>query len=302
MTTRSRAGSTTDPVAAGVGASCAKCKKKTGDNWIGCDVCGAWLHIDCTGISKDDFIVIRRNPGLLWCCDFCLPSAKAKFTNTSSNELRFEKVEKKMDEVISLVKEFIEKPTANERKMDEVISHVKEFVEKPNLENFNADNRSTPTEQTDHTRELRIAGIPEYACLTTSDKARRIDIFSHEEKSIGDVLNHLGVDRDTVASAFRLGPFNRGSQRPRTLVVRFNNEFTVNKILARSSMLSTFKGNYRDSQYDVFISKSLTRAEQSKEKMALKKRRELIDSGVDAKTLKVRNGELRRDGEKVATD
>ena len=55
---------------------CGKCKKKKGpqqkgkrkDEWIGCDKCDLWYHIECEGASKDD-----QNSSVYYCksCQNC---------------------------------------------------------------------------------------------------------------------------------------------------------------------------------------------------------------------------------------
>ena len=92
----------------------------------------------------------------------------------------------------------------------------------------------------------------------------------------------IGESESNVASVFRVGQRVATATRPRTIILRFANEWSAQKCLAKSYWLKEF-------DYPVFVSKSLNKAEIKIENRLLKKRKLLIDSGVPRKELKLRN-------------
>ena len=82
-----------------------------------------------------------------------------------------------------------------------------------------------------------------------------------------------------------MGQFKSTNTRPRSVLVKFSNEWTASKILKKAQLLKEFRT-------PVFISKSLTSDELALEKIILKKRWELINSGNPKQDLQTRNLQL----------
>ena len=91
-------------------------------------------------------------------------------------------------------------------------------------------------------------------------------------------------------------------KKPRQLLVKFRNMYTVDKIQARASMLKTYEPRYMGVNYAVFISKSLNKDEQEKEQQLLKRRRELLNNGSDPKSIKIRKGVLLNNRAETTSD
>ena len=100
------------------------------------------------------------------------------------------------------------------------------------------------------------------------------------------------VNPNEISSFRRLGKLDPNFKKPRQLLVKFRNMYTVDKIQARASMLKTYEPRYMGVNYAVFISKSLTKDEQEKEQQLLKRRRELLNKGSDPKSIKIQKGVL----------
>ena len=73
-------------------------------------------------------------------------------------------------------------------------------------------------------------------------------------------------------------------------------------MLARSSMLQSFKGVFQEKNYSMFISRSFNKKQQELERKLLHKRREFLDAGADPKSIKFRNLEFLRNKIKVNVD
>lgn len=55
---------------------CEKCKFSDGDEWICCDMCEEWYHMDCQKIPKKDFKVITSSEKYMLRCDNCIRQYK----------------------------------------------------------------------------------------------------------------------------------------------------------------------------------------------------------------------------------
>lgn len=128
--------------------------------------------------------------------------------------------------------------------------------------------------------EIRIQGIPE------SNETSQFKRMQSDESTISEILEHLNEwDPSNISSIKRLGPFKASNNRPRSILVKFANEWTASKCLRKAHFLKTFKS-------PVFLSKSLSSDELALEKRVLKKRWELISNGTPKEDLKIRNLQL----------
>ena len=77
------------------------------------------------------------------------------------------------------------------------------------------------------------------------------------------------------------------------MLVKFQNSYNVETLLARASMLKNYEREYECEKYKVYLSKSLNREQQLHEKKLLKKRRELVNQeNCDPKQINNRKGIL----------
>ena len=85
--------------------------------------------------------------------------------------------------------------------------------------------------------------------------------------------------------------------RRRTMILTLSNPWTVRKILSKAPMLKNFK---HQNANKVYMSKSLTKSEQLKQKACLQKRWKLItEDGINRKDISVRNFEVYVNGKRV---
>ena len=105
----------------------------------------------------------------------------------------------------------------------------------------------------------------------------------------------MGLSTVSTADSFRMGRYKTENERPRSLVVTLTSVWDKNKIIQNSHLLKTYKNK-------IFISSELTSTERIVERKLLKKRWELIQSGVARKDLKIRNLKLYKQNELVDTN
>ena len=102
--------------------------------------------------------------------------------------------------------------------------------------------------------------------------------------SVGSVISGLksGIPESSIRDSIRLGKFKKNSQHPRPILAKFNRPTDVLKLLSLRASLPngiTFKSD-------------LSRQERQIEAILLKERWRLIQSGLDRKTIRIRNNSL----------
>ena len=237
-TRRADSVSTTNVVTTDSGI-CAKCKKtgEPGSQWIQCDICDEWFHNAGCGLPPDLIPQITKAKLLLFRCNICLSKKALPVSHVT--------VQHAIKEALS------ELPNTVDKLVKDNLSTI--------LPAVNTQSRVS-TEKLEHKLEIRIQNLPE---PTDNTQLKRME---SDENLVSDVLKLLNEwDRHNVSSIKRLGQFKSTNTRPRSVLVKFSNEWTPSKILKKAQLLKEFRT-------PVFISKSLTSDELALEKLILKKR------------------------------
>ena len=252
---------------------CPRCKKLVKDQdsgAISCSKCADWFHGPCCGVTVEEVALMGKIHNCFWICDPCIDDT----------------VFRKQDKLDT----FIAKSETFENEFAKINEKLAQ------LSATSSHNPVLPNKPREHTipqreLEIRLQGVPE--CTEASSAAR----LAHEENEVKSVLHALHeTEHACISSIRRLGKFDKGNKRPRSLIVRFTNEWTARKCLAKGGLLKTYKD-------PVYISKVLSAEEFAIEKQILKKRYELIQhSDIDKSRLKIRNLTLLLDGEPVKLD
>ena len=121
--------------------------------------------------------------------------------------------------------------------------------------------------------------------------------MQHEIKETQRIIDFLGENENTVSNIRRLGKFTKSSSKPRSLLVTFNNSWTVRKLIANAHKIKYFN---QDNGTKIFVSKSLAKEEQIKEKECLIKRYKLInEEGYLRNKFRIFNPKLFYDGTEI---
>ena len=113
--------------------------------------------------------------------------------------------------------------------------------------------------------------MTEFCSQTNSNN---LDIMQHEIKETRRIIDFLGETDNTVYNIRRLGNFSKSSSKPRSLLVTFNNFWTIQKLLANAHKITCYN---QDKRTKIFVSKSQNKEEPIKEKECLIKRYKLIN-------------------------
>jgi len=134
---------------------------------------------------------------------------------------------------------------------------------------------------------LRISGICE-----PSSQLKPLERQAVEETELKKILSFMNLGNVLISDFFRLGKFKAENKRDRTMLVTFQSVWDRRKILSSSYLL-------KDYEKAVFISPELTAEEKLIERKVLKKRYELIQSGIKRENIKIRNLKLFHDNVEV---
>ena len=85
--------------------------------------------------------------------------------------------------------------------------------------------------------------------------------MQHEIRETQRIIDFHGEDEKSVSNIRRLVKFTKSSVNSRSLLVTFNNSWTVRKLIASAHKTKYFN---QDISIKIFVSKSLTKEEQIK--------------------------------------
>lgn len=285
--------------------NCKTCKKNIGTNEpvYTCVACNTHLHLTtaCTGLTPVAVNGIKDlgNHAMLLCNGCLEKNARERFIRSYTQSNLVEKLESLdlNDQLLSMENRLTE---IVDTKINEALKHTLDKVDKTYssvlAENLTSVAPKQPQakvvpEKPGHNinKSFRVQGIPEDLSKSKSEN------LVPTSETIEEVLNICGVQpRPVIAEMKRLGKFDEKRNKPRTVMVSLNNEHEVRMILA------TAKTKRKDlADRNIYILPALTPEDAKKENMILKKRRELINSGVPKEKLSIRSLELYNDGDKI---
>ena len=232
-------------------------------------MCEKWTHSSCMAYSHDIFKFLERTANVKFLCNGCLSADFRPKSTLDVGELT--KGIEDIKESLEIIKSW---PTCN-----------------PSPPQLEAKYSSVVKSSSDISQELRFSGMPENS-MGIDIKNDKSNSFEHDEKMISDTLKFFWANAEEISSFRRLGNFNATNKRPRQILVKFRNVITADRLFARAIMLKNYEPNIKGNKYSVFLSKSLNKEDQERERNLLKKIRELLESGNEAKDLKIRNNIL----------
>ena len=270
----------TKSTSSGSDLTCPHCSSTVDEttNSIGCDKCGCWVHHTCTKIPTEA-LTYMSTEGVFWFCNDCTKAVKKLVRLKTTTEMEFkEDINNSLQEIKSTLSDLKAKSTYS--------------IIPPQLKLPNVNTESSP--KIDTSLEIKISGIPEFSSQPNSKYS---DIMQHEIKETQRIIDFLGENENTVSNIRRLGKFTKSSSKPRSLLVTFNNSWTVRKLLANAHKIKYYN---QDKGTTIFVSKSLTKEEQIKEKECLIKRYKLInEEGYLRNKFRIFNQKLYYDGTEI---
>ena len=232
---------------------CGQCEEEIAehvDPCIMCDECSRWFHGACVSLSSEDIRVLGRISNCRWFCDSCLPQTKA-----------VEELAKQTRKLSS---------NANDLQTSITKNPPFELSAKKGIQNVE---KLSPSKKIDEYQyEVRVSGIPE------NNEASRIKRQFKDEEEVENVCSSIGYTYP-IKECRRIGKFVDG--RTRKLIVTFNSVWDARALVAKASEKELYKNSR------VLITPGLSEADVRKEQVVLKKRWELMNSGIRTEDLRI---------------
>lgn len=124
--------------------------------------------------------------------------------------------------------------------------------------------------------KLCFSGVPEVEC---KDKVKRQET---DVNHIHAITEFLGLGSPLIREVHRYGKYDNERTSPRMLSVTFQSVWEPGKILAAANKLKSY-------HHKIFVRRVLSKSEYAIEKQLLKKRWELIQSGIPRQELKIKS-------------
>ena len=220
---------------------CGSCNQECKSKCIECRDCKRWFHQACTPITGPIMNQLGKIRGLFWICDSCISDDPLeRLSNSVSRELS--EIKTTIQDALVDIKSSI---VANTQASTNIEAKSFADIVKADFAPLIKQSINQMKNKSDFSKELRFSGIPEYNSVSDI-RPNRSEIFEHDEKSIKDTLENLGFEDPSsiFSSAQRLGKFSSTNIRPRTILVKFNNEYIAEKILSRALKLKDYVGHY----------------------------------------------------------
>ena len=251
-----------------------------GQDSVFCDgACSTWLHRGCAGVSKQLFINLEKSDKPFHCvsCRLNIHSSEIDILHKEVNRLS-----KELSELKSLV-------TSSR-------SHSRNEVSKPS----DACSPSISTEPVTKTTSTSPSSAHHKDISHRHHENRKFNILVfgiqeckqglHYKQRFASDLHNVStlfskssskIPSSAIKDCRRLGKFNPDSVRPRPILVRFNTCAAVLDILANRSSFSPY-----------IIKPDQSPQERTREKILLKERWNLCQSGVNKSSIKIKGNSL----------
>ncbi len=194
--------------------------------------------------------MLGRISNCRWFCDSCLPQTKAV------EELA--KQTRKLSSIANDLQTSITKIPPIEMSAKKGIQNVEKVSPSKNIDEYQY--------------EVRVSGIPE------NNEASRIKRQFKDKEEVENVCSSIGCTYP-IKECRRIGKFVDG--RTRKLLVTFNSVWDARALVAKASEKELYKNSH------VLITPGLSEADVRKEQVVLKKRWELMNSGIRKEDLRI---------------
>ena len=232
---------------------CGQCEEEIAEHVDPCimsDECSRWFHDACVSFSSEDIRVLGRISNCRWFFDSCLPQTKAV------EELA--KQTRKLSSIANALQTSITEIPPIELSAKKRIQNVEKVSPSKNIDEYQ--------------NEVRVSGIPE------NNEASRIKRQFKDKEEVENVCSLIGCTYP-IKECRRIRKFVDG--RTRKLLVTFNSVWDARALVAKASEKELYKNSR------VIVTPGLSEADVRKKQVVLKKRWELMNSGIRKEDLRI---------------
>ena len=229
--------------------------------------CDGWLHRSCAGLSKVLFDVWRDCDDPFF-CPHCRISKQEEVLSSMQTTIHL--LLQDVESLKSKIPESLQPNTPSEPSVASTHGPSQQTQQSNVIQQNNSSDRKF---------NLVIQGIPE--CSPNTKRLERLQSdLTNVLRELSSLDNSIGSG--CVKDTFRLGKYKSDSNRPRPILVK----------LLRSSDVQSILSNRRLLKSSISIKPDLSLEERNNEKILLAERWQLLQRGVDQKTIKIRGNNL----------
>ena len=277
-----------------MGRNCKTCKKSipSSEKTNVCVSCNCHMHFtpECTALKTAAISGIKElGVNVIILCNKCVENierdnfkrgrALASVSEKLSTLDKLKNMEKRLTDLVD--QKVVEAMKTTCEKVEETYAAVVAAEKSTETSKTNASHKVGKGKLNHNiSQSLRIQGVREDPSKSKGEN------LVPTNAEVNGILDTMGV-KTSIVELRRLGMFNAERKKPRTLLVTLPNEHEARLTLAKSH-------EHREMLKQKAVSKlpALSKEDALKENLILKKRRELLDEGVPAEKLKIRNLEL----------
>ena len=270
---------------------CGVCGAECKSNCVKCSDCGKWFHQGCTNLPENVFAALGKIKGLFWKCDTCGDNVVTAAEDQLQQLIQETKTNVSSFDVMK--HELLNEVKAIKQSMTTFLERMNLKLESAHVQNTKNRPETAPTvskkpaDDNKHNTQLKFIGVAESA------EKYNLNQKLNDKDAVDKNLADIGLNAKS-SDCMRLGKFAEDKKRP--ILVTFDSVWDARICLSKAIENRLFETN------QILIVRALSREEQDIEKAILKKRFELIQSGIDRSQLKIRNLKLYNNGHLVTLD
>ena len=282
----------TDETLSDHGSETDKCEHcgKQADQLLQCESCSLWFCCICQSIPAGMMIALTSYKSLHWYCKTCEPEVVSNLSNSNATPSTTpdiaNQIDKKIEESMTKVLQQLSKVVS--QSTDRIKSSLDSLQQSPSTD-VAVHHTSTSANQSasrsftavDHSRQYNAVFYGLSECDTGTHHLERVklDLDKVAELCVSIDCN---IPKNAIRDCIRLGKYVPNSSRPRPILVKFNSTIHAANLFSRKSFCPN----------GIFIKHDLSPVERQIESTLLKERWQLLQSGVDRKSIKIRGSNI----------
>ena len=239
-----------------------------GQESIFCEgTCNTWLHRKCAGLSKKAFQNVS-NSNKLFLCPCCVISKHEEDIATLKTTIQdltnqLTSIQAKLSEPGSSIMTAVPKATSHESQQDEV----------------NSSHQNHPPSSFERNFNVVVYGIKESPAKTARPARAK-----HDQENLTSIFASFdpSIKNFSIKDSHRLGRYRSDQTRPRPILVKFLRAIDAQTVLANRDKVSQ----------PIIIKPDMSKKDRDIQSILLHERWNLIQSGTNRKSIKIRNSQL----------
>ena len=264
---------------------CEHCDNQA-DQLLPCESCNLWFCCACQSVPAGMMIALTSYKCLHWFCKTCEPGVASKLSNSSATSKitpdLSDHIDKKIDESVTKALQQLSKIVS--QSTETIKSTLDSLQRSPPTDpaahlNETSANQSTSRNFTpvNHSRQYNAVFYGLSECNMGTHHLERVKLDLDKVAEVCASID-CNIPKNAIRDCIRLGKYVPNSSRPKPILVKFNSTIHVASLFSRKGSCPS----------GISIKHDLSPTERQIESTLLKERWQLLQSGVDRKSIKIK--------------